>query len=113
VKLKGVEVMAVVVPVVLWATGAPVPVPLLNKLNWSAAAIRPVEPSAFCRLSVGAFFLLVTVQMMASPATGVTLIGMVVKPLTLVVPPVLVQVTAWLYSDSAEVLPLAMASFKM
>jgi len=46
--------MSVVVPVVLLAAGAPVPAPVLNKLNWSAAAIRPAGPNAFCRLSVGA-----------------------------------------------------------
>ena len=46
--------MKVVVPVVFLAAGAPVPVPLLNKLNWSAAAIRPAGPRSFCRLSVGA-----------------------------------------------------------
>ena len=50
VKLYGVVPMVFAVPVVVFATGALVPVPL--RLNWSAAAIR-LPPSAFCNDSVG------------------------------------------------------------
>ena len=89
------------------AAGEPVPVPL--KANWSAAAIRPVPPNAFCKLRVAPLGVLVTVQTMASPLTGVTLIGRVVKLVT-AVGPVLVQATVWLYCVNAEALPGAMAS---
>ena len=52
---------------------------------------------------------LVTVQAMASPLTGVTLIGRVVEPVT-TVGPVLVQDTVWLYCVNTEALPVAIAS---
>ena len=69
-------------------------------------------PKAFCSDSVGALAVLVTVQTIASPATGVTLIGIVVRLVT-AVGPVLVQMTAWLYCVSNE-LPVAVpiVSFK-
>ena len=86
--------------------------PVPDSANWSLDAIRPLVPSAFCKLIVGTLGVLVTVQLMASPYAGVTLIGSVVMLLTLV-GPVLEQLTAWLYCDIVEALPAAIASFKV
>ena len=58
--------MAVPVPVVVTAAGAPEPV--ARRENWSAAATRPVLASAFCRLRRGALAVLVRLQVICAAA---------------------------------------------
>ena len=71
-----------------------------------------LPPKAFCRLRVGAFGVLVITQLITSPAAGVTAIGRLLMPLTLVEPG-LEQLTPWLYCGNVEVLPEAIASFSV
>ena len=83
--------MAAALPAVV--TAGPKPVPVADKTNWSAAAIRPPVPKAFCSDSVGNL-VLVKVQAMFAPTAVAAASSVRVLPDKVAVPvgPMPVQV---------------------